>query len=113
MIDQTNVNIEHLEEEIRRENRRRYAFQRMLRSTDSILWRLEELNRDGVKTLNKEQRSDIRTAIAELPGPCMDVFRDSERVQEVLDSIFDVQECLFRGRFPEFGFDEEDETLAS
>jgi hypothetical protein len=113
MIDQTNVNIEQLQEEIKRENDRRYAFQRMLRTTDGILWRLEEMNRDGVKTLTDLQRADIRAAMGELPQQCLGVFRDSDRVQEVLDGIFDVQECLFRSRFPEFGFDEEDETLSA
>ncbi len=112
MIDETNLTIEQLKDQIQRENSRRYAFQRMLRATDKVLWRLEELNRDGVKTLNSAQRQDVRETIAELPQECLDIFRDSERVQEVLDSVFDMQECLFRTRFPEYGFDEEDERQA-
>ena len=113
MIDETNLTIEQLKDEIRRENSRRYAFQRMLRATDRVLWQLEELNRDGVKTLQPGQRSEIREVLNELPQECLDIYRDTERVQEVLDSVFDVQECLFRNRFPEYGFDEDEERQAA
>ena len=111
MIDQTNTNIEQLEEEIARDNSRRYAFQRMLKATDRVLWRLEEMNRDGVKTLNQDQRVEIRDNLGELPQECLDIYQDTERVQDVLDSVFEMQERLFRIRNPEFGFDEE-EALA-
>ena len=111
MIDQTNTNIEQLEEEIARDNARRYAFHRMLRATDKVLWRLEEMNRDGVKTLTGQQRVEIRESLGELPEECLLIFRDHERVQEVLDSVFELQERLFRLRHPEFGL-EEDEALA-
>lgn len=113
MIDQTNTNIEELKDEIRRENQRRYAFQRMLRATDKVLWRLEEMNRDGVKTLSQRDRSEIRGTLDELPQPCLDVLRDTERVQEVLDSVFEVQERLFKLRFPEYGFDEDEDVLTA
>ena len=113
MIDRTNTNIEELEAEIRRDNERRYAFQRLLRATDKVLWRLEEMNRDGVKVLSADQRSDIRDSLEELPQPCLDLFSDTEKVQEVLDSVFDMQERLFKLRFPEYGFDEDDDSLAS
>lgn len=112
MIDETNLTIEQLKDEIRQENSRRYAFQRMLRATDRVLWQLEELNRDGVKTIERAQRSEIREALGELPQECLDIYRDTERVQEVLDSVFDIQECLFRNRFPEYGFDEDEERAA-
>jgi hypothetical protein len=111
MIDQTNTNIEKLEEEIARDNARRYAFHRMLRATDKVLWRLEEMNRDGVKSLSNQQRVEIRDNLGELPQECLDIFRDGERVQEVLDSVFEMQERLFRYRHPEFNLDE-DEALA-
>lgn len=111
MIDQTNTNIEKLEEEIARDNARRYAFHRMLRATDKVLWRLEEMNRDGVKTLSHQQRVEIRENLGELPKECLDIYRDGERVQEVLDSVFEMQERLFRYRHPEFNLDE-DEALA-
>ena len=113
MIDQTNTNIEELKDEIRRENERRYGFQRMLRATDKVLWRLEEMNRDGVKTLSDRERSEIRETLGDLPQPCRDVLRDSERVQDVLDSIFEVQERLFKLRFPEYGFDEDEDALTA
>jgi len=48
MIDHTSSRIEQQETALRRQNRRRYAFQRMLEATDRVLWRLEEMNRDGV-----------------------------------------------------------------
>lgn len=112
MIDETNLTIEQLKDEIHKENSRRYAFQRMLRATDKALWRLEELNRDGVKTLDSEQRGEIREVISDLPQECLSIFRDTERVQDVLDSVFDMQECLFRNRFPEYGFDEDEERQA-
>jgi hypothetical protein len=113
MIDRTNTNIEELEAEIRRDNDRRYAFQRLLRATDAVLWRLEEMNRDGVKALSQAERSDIKTSLDELPQPCLDLFRDTEKVQDVLDSVFEIQERLFKLRYPELGFDEDDDSLAS
>lgn len=113
MIDRTNTNIEELEAETRRDNDRRYAFQRMLQATDKVLWRLEEMNRDGVKVLPKDVRSDIRVALDELPQPCQDLYQDTEKVQDALDSVFDIQERLFKLRFPEYGFDEDDDSIAS
>jgi hypothetical protein len=106
MIDRTNLRIEEMEEEIRRQNERRYAFYRMLNATDRVLWRLEEMNRDGVKTIPEPLRSEIRETVEELPSPCVDAFRDSDRVQDTLDSIFDMQECLFKWRNPEWAVEE-------
>ena len=107
MIDQTNTNIEQLEEEIARDNARRYAFHRMLKATDKVLWRLEEMNRDGVKTIPLDLRETIREELTEIPPAVSDVFRDTEVVQEVLDSIFEVQERLFRWKDPNHEEDEE------
>ena len=109
MIDETNLAIEELEEEIRRENERRYAFYRMLNATDRVLWRLEELNRDGVKAIPGDMRMRMRDSLTELPNACMEVYRDSEHVQEVLDSLFEVQERLFRWRDPQRLSDDEEE----
>lgn len=109
MIDRTNLNIEELQEQIRRENERRYAFYRMLHATDQVLWRLEEMNRDGVKTIPSELRKEIKDKVSELPEPCQDVFQDSERVQETLDSVFDMQERLFRWKDPNWSLEEEDD----
>jgi hypothetical protein len=112
MIDETNLAIEELEEEIRRENDRRYAFYRMLNATDKVLWRLEELNRDGMKMIPCDVRMRMRESLTELPAACLEAYRDSEAVQEVLDSLFEVQERLFRWRDPQRAPDEEEE-LAS
>jgi hypothetical protein len=109
MIDRTNLAIGELEEQIRRENDRRYAFYRMLHATDRVLWRLEEMNRDGTKTIPDDMRERIREALAELPVQCVEVFRDSEHVQETLDSLFEVQDRLFRWRDPQRSAEEEDE----
>jgi len=111
MIDQTNTRIEEMEADVKRENERRYAFQRMLRLTDKHLWRLEEMNRDGVKTLPPPVREEIRVTIEQLPDHCKEPFRDSEQVQETLDSVFAVQERLFRWRHPEFPLAEEEDEL--
>jgi hypothetical protein len=109
MIDQTNTRIEEMEAEVKRENDRRYAFQRMLRLTDKHLWRLEEMNRDGVKTIPAQLRDEIRETIEQLPEHCKEPFRDSSEVQQTLDSVFEVQERLFRWRHPEFPLAEEQE----
>jgi hypothetical protein len=101
MIDETNLAIEELQEAIRRENERRYAFYRMLNATDRVLWRLEELNRDGVKIIPEDMRERMRESLSEL--------RDSPLVQEVLDSIFEVQERLFRWRDPQRVPEDEEE----
>jgi hypothetical protein len=109
MIDETNLAIEELEEEIRRENDRRYAFYRMLNATDRVLWRLEELNRDGIKQIPGDMRVKMRGSLTELPMSCMEVFRESDHVQEVLDSVFEVQERLFRWRDPQRSPEDEEE----
>jgi len=51
MIDHTSTRIERRRRPSDRQNRRRYAFQRMLEATDRVLWELEEMNRDGVKNV--------------------------------------------------------------
>ena|SRR2546423_9024844 len=109
MIDRTNTSIEELEAEVRRENDRRYAFHRMLRATDQQLWRLEEMNRDGVKTIPKPVREELKETIEALPEKCQEPFQDSEQVQETLDSVFEVQERLFRWRHPDWATDEDDD----
>jgi hypothetical protein len=113
MIDRTNERIGKLQKEIEKENSRRYAFQRMLRSTDRVLWKLEEMNRDGVRLVEADMRDEIKGVMADLPDACREVLRDSEGVQELLDSVFEVQERLFRWRHPEFAFDDEDSERAS
>lgn len=112
MIDEANLAISELEERIRRANDRRYAFYRMLHATDRVLWKLEEMNRDGIKTIPLELREMIREELEEIPLSVATAFRDSEMVQEVLDSIFEMQERLFRWKDPNLDADEEEERLA-
>lgn len=109
MIDRTSLKIEELKDEVRRENERRYAFYRMLNATDQVLWRLEEMNRDGVKTIPAPLRSEIKETISELPEQCLNAFSDSERVQEALDSVFELQERLFKWKDPNWSLEEEDD----
>jgi len=100
MIDDTNSRIEQNQKALRRENRRRYAFQRMLEATDRLLWRLEELNRDGVKTVPKPVRARLQKVAGAMPDHVSESMRDTGQVQDTLDSLFEVQEQLFRWRFP-------------
>jgi len=102
MIDQTSTHIEKLENQLRRQNKRRYAFQRMLEATDRVLWRLEEMNRDGVKTIPERVRVELREAVGAMPVTIRQTLRDGGHVQETLDSLFEVQEKLFRWRYPDW-----------
>jgi hypothetical protein len=102
VIDHTNSRIEQQQAANRRTLRRRYAFHRMLQTTDRVLWRLEELNRDGVKTVPKRVRDEIRAEIHDMPGQISEALRDTGNVQDTLDSLFEVQERLFRWRYPDW-----------
>jgi hypothetical protein len=102
MIDQTSSRIEKQESALRRQNRRRYAFQRMLEATDRVLWRLEEMNRDGVKTVPAPVRAELRGVVETMPNHVREPLRDRGRVQDTLDSLFEVQERLFRWRYPDW-----------
>jgi hypothetical protein len=117
MIDRTNDRIARTEKEVRRRNRRRYAFQRMLEATDRVLWRLEELNRDGVTSVPKKIRVEVREVVSAMPEAAREALRDSGRVQDTLDSVFEVQERLLRWRYPDWrDFDPDDlgsESVAS
>jgi len=103
--------LSHMEQEtaLRRQNRRRYAFQRMLEATDRVLWRLEEMNRDGVKTVPAPVRSELRDAVELMPDHVREPLKDSGQVQDALDSLFEIQERLFRWRFPEWDDTEPDD----
>jgi hypothetical protein len=100
MIDQTNGRIDEEVRTVRRANLRRYAFQRMLEATDRVLWRLEELNRDGVARVPKRVRAEVQELGAGMPSHVREALRDSGQVQDTLDGLFDVQERLFRWRYP-------------
>ena len=102
MIDRTSSRIEKQETALRRQNRRRYAFQRMLEATDRVLWRLEEMNRDGVKTVPGAVRAELREVVEAMPNHVREPLRDGGQVQDTLDSLFEVQERLFRWRYPDW-----------
>jgi len=109
MIDHTSTRIEQQESALRRQNRRRYAFQRMLESTDRVLGQLEAMNRDGRKTVPAALRTELREAVDPMPEQVREPLRDTGHVQDTLDSLFEVQERLFRWRFPDWDDTEPDD----
>jgi len=109
MIDQTSTRIEQQQSALRRSNRRRYAFQRLLQATDRCLWKLEEMNRDGVKTVPAPLRAELRDVVEHMPGHIREPLKEDGHVQDALDSLFEVQERLFRWRFPDWDDTEPDE----
>lgn len=109
MIDHTSGRIGQQMKAVQRENLRRYAFHRMLQATDRVLWRVEEMNRDGVKTLPRPFRAEVREVVAGLPKQVSEAFRDTGHVQDTLDSLFEVQERLFRWRYPDWNDFDPDE----
>ncbi len=114
MIDRTSSRIEQHQTALRRANRRRYAFQRMLEATDRVLWRLEEMNRDGIRTVPRKVRAELRQVVGTMPDHVREPLRDSGHVQDTLDSIFEVQERLFRWRYPDWhDFDPEGEEYVA
>jgi len=111
MIDNTSSRIEEQQAVLRRQNRRRYAFYRMLKATDRVLWRLEEMNRDGVKTVPPPVRAHVREVVGTMPNQVKEPLRDCVQVQDALDCIFEVQERLFRWRYPDWqDFEPDGET---
>src|SRR5258706_9542538 len=101
MIDHTSTRIEQQETALRRQNRRRYAFQRMLEATDRVLWQLEEMNRDGVKNVPAPLRAEIRVVVEAMPRHIREPLREDGHIQDALDNLFEVQERLFKWRFPD------------
>ena len=106
MIDHTSSRIEQGETAVRRRNLRRYAFQRLLDATDRVLWRLEEMNRDGVKDVPKVVRAQLQAVAGKMPDHVGEPLQNTRyvqgHVQEMLDRVFEVQERLFRWRFPDW-----------
>jgi len=109
MIDHTSTRIEQQESALRRQNRRRYAFQRMLDATDRVLWQLEEMNRVGVKNVPAPLRAELLESVDFMPDHVREPLRDTGHVQDALDSLFEVQERLFRWRFPDWDDSEPDD----
>jgi len=71
------------------------------------------MNRDGVKTVPKRARAEFQEAVDEMPEQVREPFRDTGGgVQEMLDSLFEIQERLFRWRYPDWhDFDPDEERL--
>ena len=51
----------------------------------------------------------LREAVDLMPDQVREPLRDTGRVQDTLDSLFDVQERLFRWRFPDWDDTEPDD----
>lgn len=100
MIAEAALDICELEEEVAAANRHRYAFYRMLAATDRLLWRLEELNQRNMRVLPADEGARMRESLDELPVECRERFIADASVQVTLDSVFEVQEALFRWHDP-------------
>ena len=48
----------------------------------------------------KRVRTQIRDVVGAMPLQVREALRDTGKVQDTLDSLFEVQERLFRWRFP-------------
>src|SRR5258707_7808379 len=100
MIDHTSTRIEQQETALRRQNRRRYAFQRMLEATDRVLWQLEEMNRDGVKNVPPVLRAELKVADRPMPRHVLEPLRTGGAPEEMPDPPVEVQERAFRWGVP-------------
>jgi hypothetical protein len=109
MIDQTNLRIGQATAELRRRKGRERKFDRLLRLTDVVLWQLEEMNRNGVAHVPDRGRVAIAGKLAKMPEPLRRLYCADGSVQCALDSLFDMQQALFKARHPEFEYGELDE----
>jgi len=109
MIDQTNRRIGLATAELRRRKAREEKFDRLLRLTDVVLWQLEELNRDGVASVPDGRQAAIVGKLAEMPESLRRLYCADGPVQLALDSLFEMQQALFKARHPEFDYGETDE----
>lgn len=109
MIDQTNLRIGQATAELRRRKAREQKFDRLLRLTDVVLWQLEEMNRDGVAHVSDRRQAAIADRLAEMPESLRRMYVADGSVQSALDSLFEMQQALFKARHPEFDYGELDE----
>src|SRR5947199_9701007 len=86
MIDHTSTRIEQQETALRRQNRRRYAFQRMLEATDRVLWQLEEMKRDGVENVPPVLRAALKDGVEPMPDHTREPLRVEAPVTATADS---------------------------
>jgi len=54
-------------------------------------------------------RAELREAVETMPHHVREPLRDGGHVQDTLDSLFEVQERLFRWRFPDWDDNEPDD----
>ncbi|GAC1657400.1 MAG: hypothetical protein NVS9B1_15040 [Candidatus Dormibacteraceae bacterium] len=106
MIDQTNAHIGEATIELRRRKERRIQFDRLLRLTDVVLWQLEEMNRDGLAQVPGRRQAAIVTHLEEMPTSLRALYCDTGSVQCALDSLFEMQQALFKARHPEYDYGE-------
>jgi len=109
MIDQTNVRIGEATAALRRRRAREQRFDRMLRLTDVVLWQLEEMNRDGLALVPDRRQAAIVDRLAAMPEPLRRMYCADGSVQSALDSLFEMQQALFKARHPEFDYGEIEE----
>ena len=109
MIDQTNRRIGQATAELRRRKAREQKFDRLLLLTDVVLWQLEEMNRDGVNHVPDQRQAAIADKLAEMPEPLRRLYVANGSVQSALDSLFEIQQALFKARHPEFDYGELEE----
>ena len=109
MIDQTNVRIGQATAELRRRKAREQKFDRLLKLTDVVLWQLEEMNRDGVSSVPDRRQAAIVDKLAGMPESLRRLYCSDGSVQCALDSLFEMQQALFKARHPEFDYGETDE----
>jgi len=109
MIDQTNARIGQATAELRRRKALERTFDRLLRLTDVVLWHLEEMNRDGVAHVPDRRQAAIADKLAAMPESLRRMYCADGSVQCALDSLFEMQQALFKARHPEFDYGELDE----
>jgi hypothetical protein len=109
MIDQTNVRIGEATAALRRRKAREQKFDRLLRLTDVVLWQLEEMNRDGLAVVPDRRQAAIVDRLAEMPEPLRRMYCADGPVQSALDSLFEMQQALFKARHPEYDYGDQEE----
>jgi hypothetical protein len=109
MIDQTSARIGQARAELRRRKAQQERFDRLLRLTDVVLWQLEEMNRDGVASVPDRRQAAIVDRLAQMPESLRRIYCAEGPVQLALDSLFEMQQALFKARHPEFDYADLDE----
>jgi hypothetical protein len=109
MIDQTNVRIGEATAALRRRKAREQKFDRLLRLTDVVLWQLEEMNRDGLAIVPDRRQAAIVDRLAAMPEPLRRLYCADGPVQSALDSLFEMQQALFKARHPEYDYGDQEE----